>query len=211
VEAEAGALAGAATVVTPASAWTGESLWSGGKYVQLGRGSSVSVTAALPITGRYRLLPVFDHQRAPRTSAGAAHRVGTIPFGTLYHGGAGPRGISPTDGYLDIGNVGSSTVLAQGTQRVLSSYRGSGRPARLDALLVQPEIEELLLAGTAGRQGLLRSWAPVRRTQSVAVGTARATAYSYDRYGRLVRTVTGIGGTLSVPIEPYGFAYIRGS
>ena len=48
LEAEAGALRGAARVVTPASAWTGESQWSGGSYVELLPGSRVTVTATLP-------------------------------------------------------------------------------------------------------------------------------------------------------------------
>src|SRR6202007_2188328 len=53
-EAEAGRLAGPSTVVTPDSAWTGESLWSGGKYVQMSAGGSVSWT--LPAAGQPRLI-----------------------------------------------------------------------------------------------------------------------------------------------------------
>ena len=65
VQAEAGTLKGRASVITPASAWTGESEWSGGKYVELGPGGRVTVSATLPETGRYRLLPVFDRQEVP--------------------------------------------------------------------------------------------------------------------------------------------------
>ncbi|MGH2813970.1 MAG: hypothetical protein ACRDLC_02330, partial [Actinomycetota bacterium] len=60
LEAEAGALRGEAVVVTPPSAWTGESLWSGGKYVELLPGGRVTLSAMLAEAGRYRLLPVFD-------------------------------------------------------------------------------------------------------------------------------------------------------
>lgn len=209
VEAEAGALSGAAQVVTPESAWTGESLWSGGKYVELRPGGSVSARATLPIAGRYRLLPVFQRQRMWLRSAGTAHRVRGAPFGAVYHGGAGRQGVSAAAGYLDIGNTGSGRVLADGPAIIVSSYVGRGRPARLDALLVQPEIEELLLAGSERRQGLLRSWAPVRRAQRVSMGGA-LTAYSYDRYGRLVKAVVGRNGVVVAPVEPYGFTYLLG-
>jgi hypothetical protein len=51
VEAEAGALTGAAEVVTPAEAWTGESAWSGGAYVRLGPGGRVAGAVDLPVGG----------------------------------------------------------------------------------------------------------------------------------------------------------------
>ena len=163
VEAESGTLAGDATVVTPASAWTGESLWSGGRYVELGPGGRVSVSTTLPETGRYRLLPVFDRQEAPLRSRGTRHRLDDVPLGIQWHGGAGPQGVSPTSGYLDIGNVGTNRVLHAGSVTVESSYVGDGAPVRLDALLVQPEVERLLLAGDGGRQGILHSWSSQRR------------------------------------------------
>jgi YD repeat-containing protein len=209
VEAESGTLVGDAAVVTPASAWTGESLWSGGRYVELGPGGRVSVSATLPETGRYRLLPVFDHQEAPLTSLGTRERVGSVPFGIQWDGGAGAQGVSPTSGYLDIGNVGSSHVLGAGPSTIDSAYVGEGARVRLDALIVQPEIERILLAGDGGRQGVLRSWAAERRLASVAAGSGRLTAFAYDASGRLVSTTSGTG-TMTVPVEAYGFTYVTG-
>jgi hypothetical protein len=208
-EAEAGRLSGNARVVTPPSAWTGESLWSGGKYVELGPGGRVTGTATLPVTGRYRLLPVFDHQEGALNSVATRHEIRNVPFGILRHGGAGAPGVSVTSGYLDVGNLGSDVVLTAGGASDLSAAVGGGssRPARLDALLVQPEIEQLLLGGSSGTQGLLRSWADVPRSELVSVGTARVTAYAYDHQGRLRETRVGTG-TLNVPVEPYGFTYL---
>jgi len=211
IEAEAGTLRGAAQVVTPASAWTGESLWSNGKYVELLPGGRVtnSVTLSAAQAGRYRLLPVFDHQEAAPRSIGTRHRFGNVPLGIVWHGGAGAPGVSPTSGYLDIGNVGSDRTLAAGPVAIESAYVGEGAPVRLDALLLQPEIERLMLAGDGGSQGLLRSWATQRRLASVDAGAAVLTAYAYDASGHLVETASGTG-ILSVPVEPYGFTYLLG-
>ena len=209
LEAEAGALRGKAVVVMPPSAWTGESLWSSGKYVELLPGGRVKLSAMLVEAGRYRLLPVFDRQEAPLRSIGTRHRFDNVPLGILWHGGAGAPGVSPTTGYLDIGNVGSDRLLAAGPIAIESAYVGDGRAVRLDAVLVQPEIERLLLGGEGGRQGLLRSWATERRLATVDGETDGLTAYVYDAAGRLVETVTG-AGSMEVPVEPYGFTYLIG-
>ncbi|MEP6681257.1 MAG: hypothetical protein ABJB65_07240 [Chloroflexota bacterium] len=207
LEAEAGTLRGPAAVVTPPSAWTGESLWSSGRYVELLPGGRVTVTATPPEAGRYRLLPIFDRQEAPLRSIGTRHRFGTVPLGIAWQGGAGAPGVSPTSGYLDIGNVGSDRALANAPVAIESAYVGDGRPVRLDALLLQPEIERLMLAGEGGRQGLLRSWATQRRVATVDAGATGMTAYAYDAQGRLVETVSGTG-SLMVPVETYGFTYL---
>ena len=209
VEAEAGTLSGRAQVITPASAWTGESLWSGGKYVELLPGSRDTVTATLPVAGAYRVLPVFDRQEAPLDSIGIRFKLANVPLGVLWQGGAGAQGASPTSGYLDIGNVGTDRVMPAGATDLLAAYVGDGRAVRLDALLIQPEIERILLAGAGGTQGLLRSWAGVRRMTTVTAGTAGLTAYAYSANGRLAETVSGTG-TLAVPVEPDGFTYLIG-
>ena len=209
LEAEAGALRGKAMVVTPPSAWTGESLWSSGKYVELLPGGRVTLSAVLVEAGRYRLLPVFDRQEAPLRSIGTRHRFDDAPLGIVWHGGAGAPGVSPTSGYLDIGNVGSDRLLAAGPIAIESAYVGEGGAVRLDALLLQPEIERLLLSGDGGRQGLLRSWATERRLATVDAETEGLTAHVYDAAGRLVETVSGTGN-LVVPVEPGGFTLLLG-
>ncbi len=207
LEAEAATLGGQTTVVTPASAWTGESQWSGGKYVEMLPGGRLTLTVTLPQAGRYLLLPVFDRQRAPLQAVGNRFEIGSSPRGVAWQGGAGKPGASTTDGYLDIGNVGSGGVIPAGQVSITATYAGDGRPARLDAVLLQPEIEQIILAGTGGRQGLLHSWATERRVTTVNAGTHGMTAFAYSADGRLAETVSGTG-SLAVPVAPHGFTYL---
>jgi YD repeat-containing protein len=210
LEAESGTLTGAARIVTPSSSWTGESQWSGGQYVELLPGGRVAVHATLPEAGRYRVLPVFDRQEVPLDAIGLRFKMGNTPLGIVWQGGAGAQGVSPTSGYLDIGNVGSDEWMTPGAIDIVSAYVGDGPPARLDAVLLQPEIERILLAGAGGSQGLLRSWSTARRMATVSAGAGVVTAYAYDAAGRPVETVSGTGD-FAVPVEPYGFTYLVGS
>jgi len=98
VEAEAGTLSGAAEVITPASAWTGESAWSGGAYVRLGPGGRVAATVDLPVGGGWWLFPVLDRQQLPAGVVGTSHRLDGALAGRADHGGAGPRGSVPSPG-----------------------------------------------------------------------------------------------------------------
>ncbi|TCJ19971.1 hypothetical protein E0L93_03210 [Rubrobacter taiwanensis] len=208
VEAEAGRLKGQARVVTPEEPWTGESLWSGGAYVELAPGGSVTVEAELPARDRYRVLPVFDRLKAPPRAAGTRHKLGAVPAGVVWHGGAGEQGISAREGYLDIGNTGSGKTVGPGTVEVLSAHVGS-RPARLDALLLQPEVERLVLVGEERVQALLRSWSGERRIERLDLGSCGpVTAYAYDAQGGLVETAVGTGGTADAPVVPGGFTYV---
>jgi len=209
MEAEAGQLTGAASVVTPASAWTGESAWSGGSYVQLGPGGQVTNTVTLPVTGRYLLLPVFDRQQLPVGSVATRHALDGVGAGVVDHGGAGPQGVTPTPGYLTVGTAPRAPAAAAGPATLLSAYVGDGPVARLDAVLVQPEVEWLVLAGAGGGQALLRSFARSPRTRAVTLeGTGPTTAQAYDQRGRLVATVTSASGTVAAPVAPGGFTVV---
>lgn len=209
VDAETGTLTRRATVVTPPSAWTGESQWSGGKYVQLLPGSQVSVPVTLPASDRYLVMPVFDRQEAPLDSVGTRHMVGGVPAGTVYHGGAGAQGVTAVPGYLDIGVTETERALSAGSTTVLSGYVGDGRPARLDAILVQPEVEYVVLSGSTGSQALVHSFATTIRTVTVPVpGDGAATVHSYDSAGRLVSTSAVAGSAVVVSLQPGGFSYV---
>lgn len=81
VEAESGRLSGDAHAVQPESAWTGESLWTGGRYVSLGPDGRVRADVQLPVGDRYRLLPVLHRREAPAGSLGTRHRVANADFG----------------------------------------------------------------------------------------------------------------------------------
>lgn len=209
VEAEAGTLEGDGHVVHPESAWTGESTWSGGAYVELGQGSRVTHEITLPVDGDYRLLPVFERQPVELQSIGTRHTIDGEVAGTIWHGGAGSPGITAVPGYLDIDNVGSARELAAGDAVLVSDYVGDGGPARLDAILIQPDVEHLLLTGESGCQGLVRNWGDTRRMHRMSLESdGRVNVFAYDAGGILVEHTEGEGGTLTVPVEPGGFTYL---
>ena len=209
VEAEAGQLTGSASVVTPPAAWTGESAWSGGSYVELGPGGQVTNTPTLPVTGRYLLLPVFDRQQLPAGSVATRHALDGAGAGVVDHGGAGPQGVTPTPGYLTVGTTPAAPAAAAGPATLLSAYAGTGPVARLDAVLVQPEVEWLVLAGAGGSQALLRSFARSPRTQATTLeGSGATTARAYDQRGQLVATATSASGTVAAPVAPGGFTLV---
>ena len=205
VEAEAGTLTGAAEVVTPASAWTGESGWSGGAYVRLGPGGRVASTVDLPVGGGWWLFPVLDRQQISAGLVATSHRLDGALAGRADHGGAGPQGLSAVPGYLDLGTTGPVEAGA-GPAELVSSYAGTGPEARLDAVMVQPEVEWLVLGGSGGGQAVARSFARHREVRVVDLaGSGPASARSYDRSGRLVEVATSPGGHLRVPVAPGGF------
>jgi hypothetical protein len=206
VEAEAGSLTGAATVVAPAEAWTGESAWSGGRYVRLGRGGRVANTVDLPVGGGWLVFPVLDRQQLPTGVVATRHLLDGAVAGRVDHGGAGPQGVTAVPGYLDVATTGS-VQAGPGPAELAAAYAGTGPEARLDALLVQPEVEWLVLAGNGGGQALARSFASHPEVRAIDLaGSGPASARSYDRSGRLVAVVTSADGHLRVPVAPGGFS-----
>jgi hypothetical protein len=209
VEAETGQLTGAAGVVTPGSAWTGESAWSGGSYVELGPGGQVTNTVTLPVSGRYLLLPVFDRQQLPAASVGTRYALDGVSAGVVDHGGAGPQGITPTPGYLTVGTTPGALGSGGRSGHPAEHLHRDGPPARLDAVLVQPEVEWLVLGGSDGGQALLRSFARSPRTQAITLqGTGPTTARSYDPRGVLIAAVTSRSGTVAAPVASDGFTLV---
>ena len=205
VEAEAGALTGAAQVVTPAEAWTGESAWSGGAYVRLGPGGRVAGTVDLPVGGGWWLFPVLDRQQVPAGEVATGHRLGGAAAGRVDHGGAGPQGVTAVPGYLDLATAGP-VEAGPGPAELVGDYAGAGPEARLDAVIVQPEVEWLVLGGAGGGQALARSFARHREVRVLDLaGSGPASARSYDRAGRLVEVAASPDGHLRVPVAPGGF------
>ena len=215
VEAEAGTLDGAAEVVTPASAWTGESAWSGGAYVRLGPGGRVDDAVDLPVGGGWWLFPILDRMQIPAGTVGTRHRLAGQPADNVDrlgpstsevdHGGAGAQGVTAVPGFLDLGTTGPVEAGA-GPADLVSAYAGTGPEARLDAVLVQPEVEWLVLGGSGGGQAVARSFARHREVRVLDLaGSGPASARSYDRAGRLVEVVTSPGGHLRAPVAPGGF------
>ncbi|GAA0463923.1 hypothetical protein Aca07nite_60190 [Actinoplanes capillaceus] len=186
VEAESGRLDGPVSVVTPASAWTGESQWSGGAHLRVRAGGRIRWT----VTGATQ----------PRLVAAVINRVpgpgGVTAFaslGSVGYGGGGAQGASPAPGALLPVEV-TGQLPAGATELTATGVLGSGD---LDALLLTPLVSALVTR----RAVLLSSVARTSRRMTFDVpGTGPAVARSYDSHGRPAGTTGGRGPiTLDVP------------
>ncbi|WP_327640534.1 hypothetical protein OHB24_19760 [Kribbella sp. NBC_00482] len=154
-------------IVTPPSAWTGESQWSNGSYLAV----DGTATWTVPPSAQQRLvLPVVNLVDTP-TPARTTWRSGGRSLGTLVHV-CGPQGISAAPGALQpltLANplpANATTLSAQSTGT-----------AQLDAVLLLPTISSFRI----GAATLLVSVDTRPRLAS-----ASGHAYTYDSSGRLV-------------------------
>ncbi|MEQ4206151.1 hypothetical protein [Actinopolymorpha sp. B9G3] len=200
VEAESGVLAGDASRHEPAEAWTGESLWSGGAGVRLGRGGSVTLDVA--ITGPSVLMPVVELTPGAGSSTWDASASG---LGTVDHGKVGAQGDSPAPGLLAV------RTLPRTVDKVTTvTATGADGPALVDALLVQPEVEHLVVEGEGHATALLRSFATKTRTTTVEVpGSGTAAVTVLDESGRTLRTHTTTDATVKVTLPAGCTAVVR--
>jgi hypothetical protein len=200
VEAESGALAGDASRHEPAEAWTGESLWSGGAGVRLSPGGSVTFDVA--ITEPSVLMPAVDLVPGAGTGRWSA---GEATIGQVDHGDVGSQGDSPAPGLLAV-----ATLPRPVEQAMTVTATGTRGPAFVDALLVQPEVEHLLLVGDGHATALLRSFSAGTRAARVEVpGTGAATVQVLDQTGRTVRTHATTATAVKVTLPAGGTAVIR--
>jgi hypothetical protein len=155
-------------------------------------------------TGPNLLMPVvLLDPAAGRTTWTTPRRVA----GTVDHARVGPQGDSPAPGLLAVETL-PHTITDVGSVVV----RGSRADTFIDALLVQPEIEHLVLADDSNATALLRSFArhSERVTISLPVGTT-AQVESYDETGRLVSHTSAPVDDVVVKIPAGGFAVVRSS
>ncbi len=213
VEAEAGALANGAAVVKPASAWTGEALWSGGAYVDLPAGASDTVAVTAPVRGRYLVSLVFDKQQAPAGAVGVTVGVDGVAAGTDDEGGAGAPGVSPNPDLLWIDNVTVPQPLEAGAHAVTLTGLGATH-ARIDAVLLQPAVEDKVLDdGAGGALALYKSFAsiPIGDDVPVAAGVDRWVVSVYRSDGRLVLAYPASATYLhTILVLPYGYTIVKG-
>ncbi|HTZ42614.1 MAG TPA: hypothetical protein VMB79_02035 [Jatrophihabitans sp.] len=202
VEAESAALTGPAAVVQPASAWTGESQWSGGAYVHSGPGSGLRWS--VPASDQPRLLQAVVN-RVPGAAGASTFATPAGPLGTVRYGGGGSQGVSAAPGALLPVTV-ESPVPAEATAVSATTSGGSGA---LDALLLTPLVSRLVTSGGGHGLALLSSVADTARQVTVRVpGAGTTTATGYDRYGRPWSTATG-QDSVTVEVPPGGFAIAR--
>ena len=92
IEAEAASLTGPAEVVPANPVNTGESQWSGGAYVELATGSTLSWT--IPADDQPRLVQAIVN-RVPGPAAVSDFASGTENLGAAQYGGGGAQGVCP--------------------------------------------------------------------------------------------------------------------
>jgi len=200
VEAESGVLSGDATLHQPASAWTGESLWSGGAGVRLGLGGTLVLDA--PISEPSVLMAAVELAPGAGVTGWA---TGTREVGRVDHADIGAQGDSPAPGLLAISTL-RHTVDA-GEQVTVTGLRGT---SVVDALLIQPEVERLVLEGDGHGTALLRSFGTTPRTVTVNVpGTGTTTVWVYDEGGRVRSTHKAFGPNINVALPAGGGAILR--
>ncbi len=206
VQAEEATLGGGAHVVTPADRWTGESLFGGVGYAALPDGGTARVDVGKG--GRRLVLPVVDLR--PGSTAVTTARSGGRLLGRVRSGAVGPQGDSPAPGALL--PVTMPVTLPSGRSTVLLSTRaGGGDEARLDAVMVEPLVSRLVLAGDGHGTALLRSAARRDRRATVTVpGSGPATVEVYDGRGTLVsRSTSRAARSVPVRVLAGGFTLVN--
>jgi hypothetical protein len=196
-------------VVTPASAWTGEALVSGGSYVRMPAGADARWQ--VPAAAQPRLiLPVIDLQ--PGSSAVTHWSAGTSgklhALGEVRHGQIGPQGASPAPGaLLPVTPTGTGELRPGATQLVATS---TGGDAVVDAVMLEPLVSRYVIEGDAAATAMLRSAARSPQTVAVVVpGSGTAVVETYDAAGARRVLTAERGSTVPALVLPGGFTVVR--
>ena len=202
VEAESGTITGSGTVVTPASAWTGEAIWSGGAYVALNAGGTLSIP--VPASDQARnVYPIVNQGVAPAGST--IWTAGTAQLGSTLNGGAGAQGITDAPGKLF--PFALKRTLPAGATAVVGSTKGA---ASLDALLIQPLISTVAVTGSAGDSTLYISSATTTSTRTIGVPKGFVLQQrAFDSTGKPVLDGIALGQSSRVTISAGGFTVVK--
>ncbi|MET0695480.1 MAG: hypothetical protein ABWY56_16215 [Propionibacteriaceae bacterium] len=198
VEAEA-ATTTTGTVVTPESAWTGESQYGGGKYLALeaGQGATFDLGAA----SQRRLVEPVSWLPENGTAT-SSWRQGNRNLGVLAHQ-VGGQGVSEVPGALLPQSLDRPVTASAGPVSVVAQ-RGT---VRLDSLIVRPLVSRELITGAGGSTELVHSASS--RFELVRVGAPgrKAVLRSYDARGRRVVERRLTGSTV-ISLKAGGFAVV---
>ncbi|MGO4807589.1 hypothetical protein AB4089_20990 [Arthrobacter sp. 2MCAF15] len=204
IEAESGTIAGNGTVVKPASAWTGEANISGGAYVALKAGGSLSLP--LPAAEEPRnIYPIVNQGTA--SSGTTSWTTDKGPLGSTRNGGAGAQGITDAPGILF--PFALRRALPAGAAAVVGTTDGD---VALDALLVQPQLSTVSVSGDAGASTLYVSAAPNRTERQVNLPAGfRLNQEAFDASGRPVTPgpqQNAADRSGRVAVAPGGFTWV---
>jgi hypothetical protein len=153
-------------------------------------------------------MAVVDLQ--PQSTAVTTFRAGDTVLGTVRSGDVGEQGDSDAPGALL--PVTLPLTLPAGETTVTATTEADGDDqARLDALMVEPLVSRLVLAGSRHGMALLRSAATVPQDATVSVvGTSPAKVEVYDGQGRRVAmSLVKEPGAVQVTVVAGGFTIVR--
>lgn len=186
------------SVITPETAYTGESQYSAGAYLELTRGETATI--ALTGSGARSVEPVVDEPS--EGSAVSLWQTGRLPIGILKHS-VGDQGITAVPGAL-LPQPLLLPALNGKTDVMVTGLRGT---VDLDALIVRPLLSRLVLAGGAASTELVNSATVVPQSTRVGFAGIDATVRSYDRTGALVEE-RSISGVSRVTVRAGGFVVV---
>lgn len=202
VAAASGTLSGSATVVTPASQWTGSAAFYDNSYVDAKAGSTITI--AIPSgMGAVNVFPVVNRQQGDQGST--TWSAGSVTLGTTANGGIGAQGIAPTATELDPMSLAHAAPAGATT---LTAHVTSG-DAQINAVILQPIVSTLTLSGEPGTSGTSSTYTLYvngsARAQTARVDGVDASAVVtvYSATGK--RIWTGHVRSGRVPLAPAGF------
>jgi len=100
--------------------------------------------------------------------------------------------------------------VAAGPTSLRTVYVGDGTVAQLDAVLVQPEVEWLVVTGAGHTRALLRSFALQPRSATISVpGSGPVLVSAYDGSGQVTARTWTTGDSVTVSVEPGGFTIVQ--
>ncbi|PJJ73550.1 hypothetical protein CLV46_3143 [Diaminobutyricimonas aerilata] len=198
VEAES-ATSTTGAVVTPPSAWTGESAFGGGAYLRLERGETATID--LGAADQARQIEPVTWLREGQNSR-TLWKSGRIPIGALTHNGP-PQGISGAPGVL----LPQTLTLPALSSRPTVTVTSTNGTTDLDALILRPAVSRLVLEGAGGSTQLLHPAGPLPLPVTVGASGSPSTVRVYDASGELV-TERSLSGTGRVLLRPGGFALV---
>jgi hypothetical protein len=177
--------------------------------VQAGDGSTITIPVPARSSAR-NVYPIVNRGQGDAGStawfaagggAGGAGGAGRTSLGSTPNGGAGAQGIAPTPTVLH--PLTLDAPAPAGTTNVVAEIHGT---AQVDALLLQPLVSHLGLAGARSTMDVYVSASAAVQTQTVGNGHAMAVS-RYDDRGQLLGTgVVPAHG--SVPVAPGGFTVV---
>ena len=206
VEAESATLLNGAVVAPTASAWTGESLWSGGSYLELAAGSRADWT--LPASDQPQTVQAVVDVTETRRAARLDWSTGQISLGRVDSGDGGALGVTEAPGVLI--PVSLDRELPAGATALSVSVRDKATtPARVDSLLLRPRVSHLVLDGPSGGTALVQNAGTRTETATITLpGDGDVVVQSYDATGVLRRAVHATGTTVSVQVRAGGFTVL---